>query len=550
MLRFVVNSIQEGKPFKILVLYIISTTVLQIIFNLVNTIYSTYFQPILARKSIARTDQIIYNKSLNMDYENFEDPSAYKSYKLAVSNGTSAFKGMMTWLASFLNITIHIGMNAWLILTIDPILTLFVLFPVLLGFVNTIYVKIAHEYDCSVQETERKEEYAHRIFYQKEYAKEIKLTNIGNVILRLFHESINEYIKLVKTKGLAKATLNFITPFGTEVVSVLGAECYAIYKTVVSGTILYGDCLVILNSISILSGEISQVGYMFSWLYELTLKTQTYRDFMEKPNIVKDNISGPLPTSGNIILRNVSFRYMGADNDCLKNISITIHKGEKIAIVGNNGAGKTTLTRLLMRLYDVTDGEILLNGKNIKEYPIQPYRKLFGTVFQDYKQIAVSIAENVLGREYHKEDENTVRDALNSAGLIGHIEEDDCSPINIHTAISREFDENGVVLSGGQSQKLAIASIYANNKEILILDEPSSALDPIAESELFHTMDRMCRKKTVIFISHRLSQAICADRIYVLENGTITEAGTHKELLEQNGKYAEMFRVQAENYID
>ena len=225
--------------------------------------------------------------------------------------------------------------------------------------------------------------------------------------------------------------------------------------------------------------------------------------------------------------------------------------GEKIALVGYNGAGKTTLIKLIMRLYDPSRGEILLDGVNIKDYDVEKYRHSIGTVFQDFKIFGGSVVENVLLDLNDGEDDSAVtekvRKALTHSGLWERIQS---LPNGLDTQLTTEFAKDGVNLSGGESQKLAIGRVFYKDAGLIILDEPSSALDPIAEYQLNHSMLEATENKTVIFISHRLSTTRLADRIFLLEKGRIAEQGTHEELLARNGRYAAMWRAQAGQYIE
>jgi len=230
----------------------------------------------------------------------------------------------------------------------------------------------------------------------------------------------------------------------------------------------------------------------------------------------------------------------------LKNLDLQIQPGEKIALVGYNGAGKTTLVKLLMRLYDVKSGAILADKKDIRDYRVNAYRNTIGTVFQDFQIFAGNIKENVVLDTEDKGDVAQIKAALTDSGLIERIQgmED-----GLDTPLTKEFKQEGINLSGGEAQKLAIARVFYKDAGLMILDEPSSALDPIAEYQLNHAMLTATKDKTVIFISHRLSTTRIADRIIMLENGRIVEQGSHDDLLKQNGKYAQMWKVQAGAYI-
>lgn len=250
-----------------------------------------------------------------------------------------------------------------------------------------------------------------------------------------------------------------------------------------------------------------------------------------------------------LTLSNVTYQYVGAKNPVIQDLSMTIHRGEKIALVGHNGAGKTTLVKLLMGLYQVSKGTICYNDTNINEIDKSSYRNRFATIFQDFQVYALSIASNVIMHEPRtKEEEEKVIKALKQAGLYEKIV---TLKEGIHSIVTHEFSEEGVLLSGGEIQKIALARVFINEDvDFVILDEPSSALDPISEFNLYQNMMKAAGEKTVIFISHRLSSARMADKIYMLEQGKIIEAGNHEELMQQNGKYAAMFRIQAKNYVD
>jgi ATP-binding cassette subfamily B protein len=247
--------------------------------------------------------------------------------------------------------------------------------------------------------------------------------------------------------------------------------------------------------------------------------------------------------------KNISFSYSPEGKDIIQDVSMHIKEGEKIAIVGYNGAGKTTLVKLLMRLYDVNSGRISVNGHDIKDYSVDNYRSAIGTVFQDFKLFAGSIYENVLMDNKSNEAQmqrKKVIAALEKSGLYEKVME---LPDKEETMITTEIYENGVNLSGGESQKLAISRIFFRDVGLFIMDEPSSALDPIAEYQLNQTLLKETLGKAVIFISHRLSTTRFADRIIMMENGKIVEEGNHRELIELNGKYARMWNAQAGPYI-
>ena len=276
----------------------------------------------------------------------------------------------------------------------------------------------------------------------------------------------------------------------------------------------------------------------------LALYFQNLREFLDyQPQVV----SGPLPVPPLETLEfcHVDFTYPGTDRRVLHDVNFTLRQGETLAVVGINGAGKSTLVKLLLRFYDPTVGQILYNGKPLPEYDLEQLRAAFGTVFQDYKNFALSVNENVIGHACTPAEKDLAEQALRHSGVWDKIVS---LPRGADTVLTREFDEAGTGLSGGENQKVSTARLFARDFQIAVLDEPSSALDPVAEYKMYENLLQVTENKTVIFISHRLSSAVLSDRILVLADGQVQESGSHRQLMEQNGLYADMFRLQASGY--
>ena len=319
------------------------------------------------------------------------------------------------------------------------------------------------------------------------------------------------------------------------------------YKALVLQVLSYGAVVGLINGVNNLQKNIFNVAEQFPKFYQYSIYIDKFKKFMNYECKILDSIAGKdVPSQNPVIeMRNVSFTYEGCEKATLKDINLTISPGEKIALVGYNGAGKSTLIKLIMRLYDVSQGKIIVNDEDIREYRLSKYRNMFGVVFQDYKVFAVNLAENV-EMDIFDGDNQKVEEALLKSGFEKKLNE---LSDGIFTPLTQEFSKKGVSLSGGELQKIAISRVFAKECNIVVLDEPSSALDPISEYEINKSMLNAAENKTVIFISHRLSTTMLADKIYMLENGRIVEAGNHKALMKLNGKYAQMFNMQAEKYL-
>ena len=433
-----------------------------------------------------------------------------------------------------------------LLFIIDPVLIVFGLIPLLFGLIQNKRNKVNKDRGDAFKTLYRREAYVQRTFYLNEYAKEMRLGGMHKLMLETYAETLKNYVDVFKKYGPKLVILQFFMNSSANITK-FGAMLYAALRTLVTKTMLLGDCLVVFNSIGQVSWALTRMTGVMTEFRDHAMYIEDYRFFLDYQPKIKRVENGKTAKRGDIALSGVTFSYRGSEKPALKNVSMKIRQGEKIALVGQNGSGKTTLVKLLLHLYEPNAGAITLNGIPVKEYTTDSYKAHFTTVFQDFKMFSMSVAENVLLRPLCEGDEEIVTQALKKSGAYDKV----MSLKNgIHTTLTREFDEEGAVLSVGEAQKVSLARAFTNDSPVVILDEPSSALDPIAEYNMFQNMLEACEDRTLIFISHRLSSAVLADRIFLLEDGSIRESGTHAELMKKNGRYAEMFRMQAENYAE
>ena len=547
LLRIVVNGIQSGLNIYTLSTIVIETMVVYLIYRFVKHCYDVVLAPIINIKSNCKLKKKLYKKSLELDISCYENPESYELYNRAVSSGAKAIREALLSISNTFALLIKLALTSWMIFTIDPVLFLFAILPLFINIVEILTDKLWYRSEMKELELDRKNNYCSRVFYLADYAKEIRMTNIKNVIFDRLHHTYLEFIDLIKNEGIKKALIVFFLDFSNEIITIFGAEIYTIYKTVESGQLLVGDCLVVLTSIDGVAYSIQNIGGYFEWFYEISLRIQDYKTFLEQKERIVDGIYEVGNKNGNIVFNNVSFQYPNTTEYALKNINFTIGKGQNIAVVGDNGAGKTTLVKLLLRLYDPSNGSIVFCNNDIRDYNLKQYRRKFRVVLQDYKPFALTIAENIMGGNVTKDDRKKIISALEKAELLKKISD---LPKGIDTQLTKEFSEDGVIFSGGELQKLAIASIYACDNDIVVLDEPSSFLDPIAEQRMYEKMTDATKNKTVIMITHRLSAAISADKIIFMKNGEAIEIGTHDELMNRKGEYYRIYNLQSENYID
>lgn len=493
-------------------------------------------------------------KASEIDLSSYDSPEFYNDYVYSMQTCDKSIMNTVDTVAEIIRCLVASISVFSVVVNVDPIVAIVILgFSILAMIIHIIENGIWYKYEKLFSKIWGKDWYISRFFSLADYAKEIRLTRISENMKNELEKNTLEKRRLTIKQQKEFLLLNII---GTvlNVAENLFIILFMSYHLMVTGEILIGGFAIAIMSANKMRSMFSELQWRLVQINKQSVFADKVRKFLETESKI---ISGDkeLNTFESIEFKNVTFAYQVKDENeiseevktvyALKDVSFKINKGDRIALVGYNGAGKTTITKLMMRLYDVTEGEILINGINIKEYRLDMLREKIGAVFQDYKVFAATVAENVLADVYTPEKEQTVLEALKDSTFDEKLE---ALPNGIDTELTKEFYKEGTELSGGESQKIAIARVFAHNNELIVMDEPSSALDPIAEYNLNVGIDKNAKGKTVVFITHRLSTTRHVDMIYMLENGKIIESGSHDDLISSNGKYATMFNLQASKY--
>ena len=546
-LKVLLELITEGAQYREAVVYLLSMLALV----LIKLVWAAWMENVTTPKAKEilhkRMRMELYEKAAGLDLERYDDPEYYNEFVWSINEAADRMDLILQDFGSFLNQTARMLSNGIFFVALDAFGIVFILMSLAVTLAMQSYNgRLLFARDAQLKPIERKRSYFNRIFYLNDYAKELRLNPAADRLKKEFSETNARVYPVINKYGKKSALAGFIGDFCSNDILIntvyLG---YLVYQTVVKRVLSYGSTMALFSASSSLKNSLRNMAVMLPRLEQHGLYVEKVRAFLASESRMQ---SGERKLEEGafrmLTMENVSFAY-GKDADTLHDISLTIRAGEKIAIVGYNGAGKSTLIKLLLRLYDVRQGRICMNGQDIREYDKKSYRSSFATVFQDYKIFASDIADKVKMAVAHERDRKKIEQALEQSGFAERLK---TLPKGINTPLTREFEETGVNLSGGEAQKVAIARTFYQYCPIIILDEPSSALDPISEYQLNQAMLEAARDKTVIFISHRLSSTVMADRIYMLEQGRIIEQGSHRELMGLNGKYAQMFRMQAEKY--
>ncbi len=512
--------------------------------NVVST-FANRTKLISTKVVLKKLNNKIFGKAIRLDVSCYENPEFYDRYTRATQVvSSSQYDTLCYCVATITGGIIALICVVTTVTVVNPIYLLFLL-PVTLVFaVEHIKSKVVFNLNKEMTTNNRVKAYIQRTILLKEYSKDMRTSNIFAVMLQRFKAAIDANIVILKNYGVRLFLYSMLSSLFSDFIPIIGTYAFAGYQFIYTNTLTISGFSVVLSSINAVRQSTMNIARSYERLTQTALYFQHLRDFFDyKPEITDGGKNAEEFES--IEFRNVSFGYPGTGKTILKNISLRIEKGETIAVVGVNGAGKSTLVKLLLRFYDADEGEILYNGINVKEYNVASLRNAYATVFQDYKNFAVSVNENIMCHECTDEEKKIAEKALRQSGVWDKISS---LPMGADTVFTREFDVDGVGLSGGENQKVSVARLFARDFQIAILDEPSSALDPVAEYKMYENLIKVTENKTVIYISHRLSSAVLSDRIIVLGGGEIIESGPHSELMANNGEYSRMFTLQASSY--
>lgn len=522
--------------------------------NLLFAFIDNLMKKTMTIKKIDMQEKMSYamaEKIMNVEFSYLENPYYLDLKERAVFavNNQSALENMVSSLAKAIKNIVTILSLVTILFTLSWGLVLFLILTIGLSiWIYSYFADYQRYFFQSLIPTNRKYGYYLGLSFQGEFHKDIRLYDMAPMLTQRVteynKEIMDEFLPFKRRQGIILGLYGVINNLQAAV--AYGYVGLRVISQSFGTPISIGSFTMYVSAAINFSKTTTELGENITTIFQMLGYLDSFMEFISLPEAKDDG--GTLEMEDeikNITFKDVSFKYPGSEVYVLKDISFEINGGEKISIVGLNGAGKTTLIKLLSRLYPPTSGEILVNGHNIYHYEHKSYMEKIAAIFQDYKLLAFTIGENITCKENYKND-HRIMDLIEEVGLKEKI---DSLPEGIDSILGKFYDDKGIELSGGQRQKIAIARALYKDAPLVILDEPTSALDPLAEAEIYENFNTLVGGKTAIYISHRMSSSVFCDRILLIENGTVADYDSHRNLMEKKDSlYYKLFNSQAVNY--
>lgn len=547
--KVVLNSIEQKGDFKDVARFIGVLLGIQMISAICSNIYSNYIETKYMPYVYKVAKQKIYDKIIQIDLQYFDVPQYYDEQVFALSEVEQIINRQKDLIKKIVSTFTIITCYGTFFIKTDILSALFVFGAFLIQFIaHTFVSKLEASVRIEQYRSEKKAKYINRLFYLREYAKEFRIyKKTVDRMVEKYKEALDNMYEVEKRVRVKRIFLYFmIQAVGSKIAYNLAYMLYLVYKTVILRSLSISSMVVLFNSTNSLRQGFIGLTELIPNMVANSIYIDKINSFLALEPCLKMEGNLDVPVSNGIIeFQDVSFAYPNVEEKSISNLNMCFSLNDSIAIVGYNGAGKTTIIKLLLRFYDPTSGRILLNGIDIREYNIAQYRALFSAIFQDYNMYAVSIYKNIAMNFVQEAEKKRVDVILKKFGCDIILDKKGASAENIY---SKEFNEDGVDFSGGEIQKLILARGEYLSKRGIIFDEPSSALDPVAEYELNKIICELINNKMVLMISHRFSTIRNAKKIYVIEKGRNVEEGTHEELIIKKGHYSKLWEAQTELY--
>jgi len=513
LFKYVFNMLTSEVKYKALITNIIIIFIVNIIILIINIFIEQFYIAKNKRIIVGHFQKLLLDKSVKFELECFERMEYYDEFKKSKDQVEKRVEDIQETLSNFILSIFGIGAFISLIITMEPIIIIFSFASVLLSLLlNKKAISMQYKFYEKITPLERKVDYFLKISTDREYAKDVRMhSGFVHLIKMKFNYNLSSIIKIIK---------NFSKKY----------SCVLVFQNLIVQSVNLVTVLYIVRKVFL---KLISIG-------DFIALAGSNQQLIEHISTLFNNLE--------IKLEDVSYMYPETNVYAIENLTMKIKQGEKVAIVGENGAGKSTLIKLLCRLYDPTSGSLYFQNELYKDLKVDIIRDNMSVLFQDFKMYSLPIIDNILMNELTKKEDDfeNVKEVLQRLKILRRIENSDNG---IFTEISREFSNNGTLFSGGEEQRIAMARIFSQDKKIYIFDEPLSKIDPLSENEIFDLLMEKCSDKTLILISHHLSNLYKMDTIYFLENGKIKEKGSHEQLMAKKGSYYNMYMRQTERYL-